>query len=283
MKWTLPILFMGVLVLNCQPPLPDGLEKLTYLPDVMRENSGMEVIPGSDLIWMINDSGNKDHLYGLNVQGSIEANINIKNASNRDWEDLTADEEGNLYIAEIGNNNFNRDELYIYKVPNPGSNPPDELKAEQIEFTYPGHKKDQPYNAEALVYFKGKLYIFTKNKTDEKKAVTYVFSVPATPGTYKARPVGKTTLCDSGSSCRVTAADISPDGKTLALLSHDKIWLSENRLEQDSIAPFSAIDLKHRTQKEGICFPDNETLYISDERDHGSGGILYRFKLNTED
>lgn len=273
---------MGGLLLNCQPPLPDDLEKLTHLPEVMKENSGLEVIPGSDLIWMINDSGNKDHLYGLNIQGSIEANINIKHASNRDWEDLTADEEGNFYIAEIGNNNYNRDELYIYKVPNPGPNPPDELEAEQIEFTYPGHKKDQPYNAEALVYHEGKLYIFTKNKRDEKEAVTYVFSVPSTPGTYKARAVGRFTLCDSGKSCRVTAADVSPDGKTLVLLSHDKIWLSENYLEKDSIAPFRAIDLKHRTQKEGICFADNATLYISDERDHGSGGVLYRFRLDPK-
>lgn len=283
MKWTLYLLLLGGLSLNCNPPLPDGLEKLTHLPKVMKENSGMEIIDESDLIWMINDSGNKDHLYGLTVNGREEANINIKSASNRDWEDLAADEEGNLYLADIGNNSYNRDELYVYKLPSPGQNPPHELEAEQIEFTYAGHKKDQPYNAEALVYHKQKLYIFTKNKRDEKEAVTYVFSVPSIPGSYKARLVGHITLCDSGGSCRVTGADISPDGKTLALLSHDKVWLSENHLENDSIAPFSAIDLKHRTQKEGICFPDNETLYISDERDHGSGGILYRYRLKGKD
>lgn len=257
------------------------LEKLTYLPEEMEENSGLQVIPGSDLVWIINDSGNKDHLYGLTIDGKIQKDINIKGASNRDWEDLAADEEGNIYIADIGNNNYNRDELQIYKVPNPTNFMEDDLRAEEIEFTYANQKKEQPFNAEALLYYKERLYIFTKNGRKLPKNETRLFSVPATPGKHKAELVGIIPTCDDTDICRITAADISPDGRTIALLGYQKIWIAPNFLEKDSIPPLKSIDLEHRTQKEGLCFADNQTLYISDERNITGGGILYRFSLDS--
>ena len=40
------------------------------------------------------------------------------------------------------------------------------------------------------------------------------------------------------------------------------------------------IELEHRTQKEGLCFKDNYTLLITDEKAHGVGGNLYELKVN---
>lgn len=39
------------------------------------------------------------------------------------------------------------------------------------------------------------------------------------------------------------------------------------------------INLTHRSQKESITFKDNNTLLISDEKAHGTGGNLYELKL----
>ncbi|WP_224491310.1 hypothetical protein [Robertkochia flava] len=266
-----------LLIWCCKTPLPEHLELLTYLPKSMEENSGMETIPGSPLVWFINDSGNKDHLYGINLQGKIEKDFNIKGASNEDWEDLAADEQGNIYIADIGNNNFKRDQLYIYKLPNPATISGDNIEAEEIEITYPGHDKNQPFNAEALLYYKDRLYIFTKNVKKDQGPATRLFSVPASPGKHEATLMGDITTCKNQETCEITAADISPDGKVLLLLGYDSLWIAPNFLEQDSIPPFRRIALQHRTQKEAVCFFDNQTLFISDERNSTGGGILYRY------
>ena len=279
MKWSVLSLSLWLSSFYCSQALPEHLELLTYLPKELKENSGLALLPDSDLIWVINDSNNKDHLYGISVQGKIEKEYNIKGAVNKDWEDLAADGKGKIFIADIGNNNFNRDELYIYILTDAAVNTDDDLRAEEIEFRYPGNKKNQPFNAEALVYFENYLYIFTKNQNDQSGSATRVYRVPAKAGKYTASYVTTIDTCEDSGSCRITAADISPDGKTLALLSYQKLWLGPNFLADGSTPNLESIDLQHRTQKEGLCFSDNETLLLSDERSGGSGGILYRYRL----
>ena len=283
MKTSSVIIFIGLLLGNCKTSLPEHLEILTYLPETMKENSGLEMVPGSSLLWCINDSGNKDHLYGVSLQGKIERDLNIKGASNKDWEDLASDEQGNIYIADIGNNNFKRDHLYIYKIPNPATQPGDDLEAEAIRITYPGYSEEQPFNAEALLYYRDRLYIFTKNVKKEKEQLTRLYAVPAAPGKYTADLIGNITTCERQETCEITAADISPDGNTIVLLSYDSLWIAPNFLEKDSIPPFRRIALDHYSQKEALCFPDNNTLYISDERNKTGGGIFYRFDLSAVD
>ena len=79
----------------------------------------------------------------------------------------------------------------------------------------------------------------------------------------------------------VTSADISPDGKWLALLSHDKIWLVtafENR--RFSAGKILLINLDHLSHKAGLCFSSNTMVYIVDELEFGFlGGKLYSLDL----
>ena len=79
------------------------LKVIIDLPLTLSEVSGLETDTNTDLLWMVNDSGNKPILYGLNLAGDIIKSIKI-NAKNRDWEDLTTDPEGNIYIGNFGNN-----------------------------------------------------------------------------------------------------------------------------------------------------------------------------------
>jgi len=78
----------------------------------------------------------------------------------------------------------------------------------------------------------------------------------------------------------VTGAAMSPDRKTLALLTHDKIWLYRNfKGSKFFSGEKKTIQLNHYSQKEGIVFRDENTLYLSDERTFIFGGNLYLFKL----
>jgi len=85
--------------------------QLQFLGDInnsLREVSAAESILQSNLIWTIQDSGNDSELLGLNDKGEIIKTITIDNVSNIDWEDLTSDQDGNLYIGDFGNNNKKR-------------------------------------------------------------------------------------------------------------------------------------------------------------------------------
>ena len=62
--------------------------------------------------------------------------------------------------------------------------------------------------------------------------------------------------------------------------SYDKVWLlSEFEGNNFFSGKVELMELGHRTQKESLCFIDEKTMYIADERTGFSGGNLYRLEL----
>jgi hypothetical protein len=246
--------------------------KLTVIADLpinLKEISAAETLPNSDLIWVIEDKGNKNNIYGINARGKIIKDIDVSNASNIDWEDLTSDRLGNLYIGDFGNNSKNRDDFTIYKVANLQD---DNATAEQINFTLPKDMKSEDF--EGFFIMNGYFYIFSKeNKTSK------LIKVPNQIGKHTAKLVSYFNL--DGKHHKITSADISDDGKTIVLLKHDKLWKISN-FKGDHFFEGTIVELKfdHNSQKEGICFVNNSTVYITDERSHGKGGNLYEFKID---
>ncbi|NAS31347.1 hypothetical protein GTQ40_10220 [Flavobacteriaceae bacterium R38] len=258
------------------------------LSSKLRENSGIEKISEKGLLWIVEDSGNKDHIYGVNDKGKIVKEINIKNAKNVDWEDLTKDEDGNLYIGDFGNNNNDRKDLRIYKVSNPDKTKKEDLEATRITFYYPEQYKFPPkkdkllYDAEALIYYNEYLYIFTKNRTKPFNGKTLLYKIPAKEGNHRAELIDSFTTCDDFLRCAITSAAISPDKKRIALLAHDKVWLFSN-FKGDNFfeGDLKEIFLDHYSQKESICFKNNSTLLISDEDNIIIGRNLYSLKFKN--
>jgi len=68
--------------------------------------------------------------------GNIKRSINISNAKNIDWEDLTQDDFGHFFIGDFGNNNNKRNDLTIYKIENPIDIKTTETEAEVIRFKF---------------------------------------------------------------------------------------------------------------------------------------------------
>lgn len=276
------LIFSLLLLISCQNF--GQLKVITDLPKSLEEVSGTEIVTKSDLIWMINDSGNKPTLFGLNEEGKIIKEIYVK-AKNHDWEDLTSDENGNIYIGDFGNNLNKRKNLKIIIVE---QNELDEKNAEvdKIEFEYPNQHKFPPkkkelyFDTESFFYFKNSLYILTKSRVKGKYGKTTLYKVPAKKGKYTAEIVDEFENCTS-TGCWITSADISPDGKKVALLSQKNVLLfSDFKDDKFLSGTVKKIDLTHRSQKEGITFKDNNTLLITDEKAHGAGGFLYELKLN---
>lgn len=278
----LSIFFFLFILLGCQNY--GQLKVVTNLPKLLDEVSGIEKEANSDKIWMINDSGNKSELYKVTSEGKIEKTISI-NAKNYDWEDLTSDDKGNLYIADFGNNDNKRKNLVILKIKKEDLLKGDNIEVEKIQFSYPNQtkfppkKKDRFFDAESLIYKDGFLYIFTKSRVKDQYGKTTLYKVPATTGEHIATYISDYTNC-SDAHCVITASAISSDKNKVALLTHQSVLIFTNFKGDD----FFSGDVKeyifnHISQKEGVDFKDDTTLYITDEADKIGSSKLYEYVL----
>jgi len=276
------LIALFLIITNCQT---GELKVIADLPQTLKEISGTETTKQSNLIWTLNDSGNKANIYGLDTNGVIKKELKI-NAKNHDWEDLTSDKHGNFYIGDFGNNLNKRKNLAILKISSDSLNNSKKTNIERISFRYanqekfPPKKKKLHFDCEAFFHFNDSLYLFTKNRVKGNFGKTFLYKIPAKKGHHVAKLVSTFNTCPE-TDCWITSADISDDGKKVALLSPKSVWLFTDYNKDDFLnGTATEIPLNYRSQKEGICFKDENTLYITDEKTHGSGGNLYELLLN---
>lgn len=263
-----------------------AFQEIAPLPRQIREASGLEMTEANSL-WTHNDGGTPV-LFKIDTAGRLKGTLQL-NHPNSGWEDLTADHNGNLYIGAFGNNNNDRKDLRIYRIENPGAISEPVYTAAIIRFRYadqhawppPADRKN--YDADAFVAAGDSLYIFSKNRTQPFTGYTRIYRLPQVAGDYVAEAIdsiylGKGQMIDQW----VTSADLSPDGKTLALSSHRWIWIitsfTGNRFSSGKIV---RVNLNHFSHKAGICFTGNNRLFIVDEIEFGMwGGKLYSLDLS---
>jgi hypothetical protein len=91
----------------------------TIRVDAVAESSGI-IASGRNagIYWTHNDSKNAPILYAIKSDGTLVREYRVA-ATHTDWEDISTDGEGNLYIANIGNNNAERDYAEVHRVPEP--------------------------------------------------------------------------------------------------------------------------------------------------------------------
>jgi len=255
------------------------------LPSDLNEVSGTEIVVNSDLIWMVNDSGNKPILFGLNTKGEIKKELEIE-AKNHDWEDLASDPEGNIYIGDFGNNESKRKNLAILKVNASNLQSDASVEIERISFKYPDQEKFPPkkkkryFDCEAFFFHNNSFYLFTKSRVKDDFGKTSVYKIPAKPGMHEAQLLGSYSNC-SDLRCWITAADISNDGTKMVLLNQKSVLLFTNFKGNDFFnGTIKEFPFSYESQKEGISFKDDNTVYITDEKAHGAGGNVYEFSLN---
>ncbi|MFH6968567.1 SdiA-regulated domain-containing protein [Flavobacterium sp. FlaQc-28] len=276
----------SIVLLACQQQTNSDLKTLYSLPKKLKEVSGITYFPETNLLYTLEDSGNKNVVYALNAEGKLAKTITISNAVNVDWEDITKDKKGNLYIGDFGNNDNERKDLCIYKVDKTQLDK-DVASAEyKISFSYPEQtefppkKKEMFYDVEGFFEHDGYFYLFTKNRSKGFDGTAFIYKIKNAKGTQKAVKIGEFKTCDNYNHCVLTSATISPDGKKVALLSHDKIVLFKDfKGDLFHKGTQTEIELNHFSQKEAVVFKDNNTLLIADEKANKTGGNVYEFKL----
>ena len=243
--------------------------KIGSLPPEVNESSGIETGNQPGTYFTHNDAGNAPELFRIDAKGKLLATLPVSGAKNIDWEDITKDNQGNIYIADTGNNHNKRIHLQIYKLHR--GNP---AKVSTIDFEYADRKagtadkSNYEFDCEALFWYRSKLYLVTKDR--DKEITAKLYELPDQPGTHEARYISHYEV-----NAPVTAADISPDGKTLLLLSKGAIHLfSANGSTGFFKSKMKTFSLGKVGQTEGAVFTDNKTVVITNEN-----GDLYQYKL----
>jgi len=255
---------------SCQYPFTSFTPKrIGPLPQEVPETSGL-VLHG-DCLWTHNDSGWQPELFCLDPEdGSLIRRVRVVNAENRDWEEITMD-ENYLYIGDFGNNNGNRRDLVIYKVSLTDLEL-DTVFPTEITFEYPDQRDfssrplENDFDMEAMISFGDSLYLFSKNW---QSLSTRVYSLPKEPGDYIA------SLLDSFEvNGLITGASFNQEDSLIALVGYTTFlqpftWLlwdfkgstffSGNKRRIELTIPFH--------QVEAICWnPDGNYFYLSNER-----------------
>ena len=186
------------------------------LPEKLNEVSGLYAA-SPDSLWWLNDSGNAPELYLTNSKGELLYTLEVPGAVNIDWEGLAADDKGNIFIGEFGNNRNQRKDLkfYVYNL--------HDKSVKTITFRYPDQTAFPPpyqawnFNMEGVIWHQNQLHLFSKNTTGKGMKYTKHYTLPDQPGDYEA------TLIDSIALKKrvVTGAAISPNGKQLVLLAYN--------------------------------------------------------------
>lgn len=266
-----PFFYFVILCCTVLTACGQQLKTIASLPSVLGENSGL-LYAAPNSIWTHNDGGNANAIYELDSLGNIRRTLGISNAQNIDWEDITKDDKGYTYVGDFGNNNNRRQDLVIYKVSNPWLNQDTTIQAEKIRFYYPEQVAYPPLNAqkdydmEAMIYWEDSLYLFTKNRTSPYDSYTKLYRLPTDTGYHAAELIDSFDTKESSNFFSITAGALSSDGRYLALLNSNKVFLfgpiQQNRFFD---APLQKINLGNIKQREAIDFIDNQHLYISHE------------------
>lgn len=248
--------------------LPAGLRSVGRLTDGILESSGLCAAPEAGTYFTFGDDGQQPFVYRVDATGQQVGQFTL-GAPNHDWESLSRDNRGNYFMGDCGNNNNDRRNLAILRF-----RPEQPNKVEKINFSYPDQtefppsKSERNFDCEASLWHAGQVYLFTKDRA--QSSTCKVYTVPETPGTYKAKLITKLAIPG-----QVTDATLSPNGRRLVLLARQELFILEGS-SWDAILKATPrhIDLKGAGQTEGAAFKDESTLLLTTEQ-----GAVYELAL----
>lgn len=115
------------------------------------------------VLWSHNDSGDRARIFAIRSgDGHVLASLDVPGAQAVDWEDIAVGPSGDLLLGDIGDNDAQRRDIVIYRIPEPdlSTHPTTTAPASAFTLTYP----DGAHDAETLLADRttGELVIVTK-------------------------------------------------------------------------------------------------------------------------
>lgn len=258
--------------------------------DKLNEISGIvESRRNIGVLWLHNDAGDSPRLFAVGLAGNLLAEVAVPGAKAEDWEDVAVGpgplaSKPYLYIADTGDNAASRDQVTVYRAPEPLIDPGlggVQTSLEQVEsfaFRYP----DGPRDAEALMVDPLSGDLFVVSKESDGKSKLYRAKAPLQPGS--AVEFAKVGKLEFGKGLLVgdelaTAADIAADGLHFAIRTRDHAF-EWPRLPGESVAQalFAApcvLPLKSEDQGEALAYAADGSGFYTVSEGKGSKILFY--------
>ena len=234
-----------------------------------------------DVLWAHNDSGSATVLHALSLDGTARGAVPVP-VDGIDIEDMAV-VGSDLYLADIGDNDRNRPEIAVFRVPEPEPGDTETGTPTTIRLLYP----DGPHDAEAFLVDprSGQLVIITKeigfgradrplgpapggiyaidvDDLDRQPAVlTRVGEVALDDlaGATSAPPPDG-VVAQLGLGGLATGADVTADGSVVTIRTYQTAWLFPRRDGQTIAEALAATPCEAPTapeeQGEAIAFVD---------------------------
>jgi hypothetical protein len=197
------------------PSTPPAKTLFTIHDARIKESSGLIKSQKYEGIWWTsNDSGGTARIFGVNQNGDVKAVLTFK-APVKDVEALAIDQDGTIYIADIGDNKSSRQMISVYTVPEPANLGDQSVKFHRYDFVYP----DGAHDAETLLIQPDTHRMYVVTKVAQGKGAFY--AAPAQASRQGTNDL--TRLADAPPG--ITDGTFLPDGKSLVLRSYVDIAL----------------------------------------------------------
>lgn len=294
---------LALLRVQAQPPRPESGSLLQPAVHAQVRSAPIDEMSGivrsrrhPDTWWVHNDSGDSARIFAIRSDGTSILptyskftrygdapeqgkeqwqGFEVLGASNVDWEDIALD-DNYLYLADVGNNLNMRKDLVIYAL---SEIDPTASTRSAVVQAWPVHYPEQTsfpplnwhYDSESLFVSDGKLYLITKHRHTggvggfQAGANLYRLDTRHTDRSNALVLVDSSPLIVAA-----TGADLSPDGRTLAVISYQDLFLFDRPASGDQWLSSThrriPLDREILRQAEAVAWEDDSTLLITNEQ-----------------
>jgi hypothetical protein len=236
---------------------------LIQSPD-LNESSGLAAsrrFPGT--FWSHNDKGNRPVLFAISRQGATQAQFLVAGKTILDWEDIALDAEGRLYIADTGNNEGARMAVAVHRLPEPNPATASPASSLSVQHSWDLRFPNAPFDSEGFFVHDAHGYLVSK-VTKDRRAELFRFPL-AHP---EREPVVLEFVAQLPVTSPVTGADLSPDGRRLALVCKSGVFsfLIEGNPARAAQADPARVKFKHDAI-EAVCFVPEGLLVSAESRE----------------
>ena len=260
------------------------------------EASGIQAGPGG-VFFVHNDEGKR--LFLTDASGRDLGSAKVQGAKSRDWEDMTRVPGADgplLVLGDIGDNHSRRSRLSLYFLREPS---PENLEAglevaHRLSFSYP----DGPRDVEAMAYDPAHGQILLLSKRDQPPRL---YGLPLDLALWQhemeakflgevpgLRPPTRADILRSPTRglwvSQPTGMDISPDGRTAAVITYRSLYLFRREGQESWAQAFQRQPTEYvgppGVHDEAVSFSlDGRSVFVTTER---RPAPLYRLDLPDE-
>ena len=256
---------------------------LTFQDERIAESSSLVASSSGDLLYTANDSGDDARVFTVDLQGRTQAVHELPGVDAEDVEDAGLGPGPTLYLADIGDNDAERESVAVYGIPEPTGGAPTATSTATLTY------EDGPHDAEALLVHPrtGQLLVVTKGLLGSG-----VYAAPQPLADGVLRRVGAVRLAVTGTDggpqpqgvgqLLVTGGAVSPDGRRLVVRTYTDAYVYEVPGE-DLADAFgrepTVLPLPASEQGEAVTWTrDGAALLTSSE---GEGAPVHRVEVPT--